>query len=165
MLKNLFNRFCAPKSQPRPRVESLRLYKKDDKYFADPTNTREIDDFEFHSEIAGKLNSYQSMVDSLRSTVGPLEGSEHDLNERPDVVAVNDFPMGEKTVDAAITTRGSQGHLGELSANVSDSTGMVSIKENRSQYSNYQNFADAQVKLGVENAYDEDYIKVRVEHR
>ena len=162
MLKYLMNRFRS-KSSSRPQYESARLYKKDGNYHADPLNVEEIDKFESHKQLAAELNGYIRFMDKIRHDVIPLEGSELDLNERPDVVAVNDFAIDGKSVDVALRSHGEGANTSKrMNARVTDSRGSIEIEERDHLYTQYIDFETEARSIKVLNEKDESYVTVSI---
>jgi hypothetical protein len=82
---------------------------KDGRFFADPTNLDQLDDFRAHEAAAEELNAQRDLLAKIRSTLVPLDGSELDKNPREGIIAVTGLAVDGKSVDAVVSANRNKG--------------------------------------------------------
>ncbi len=96
-----------------------------------------------------------------KTKIQPLEGSELDLNERPEVVAVRNFDIDGQSVDAALSTGD---RITKLNARVRSCGKTLGIRQFDGGLTQSFEFETNSRVIKVETESDNDYVLVRIDN-
>jgi hypothetical protein len=131
-------------------------------------DVRGLDKFEEHQAAAQELNGLLDQLDKVRTAVNPLEGSELDKNERPDVVAVDGLDVDGKSVDAVIVGRRENDEDNrsiKLEARMVDGNGPIIMEERDHFYTKYYDFKTESKRYEVEDKRDKSFVDVELQRK
>lgn len=162
MLKNLTSLNMSQR-WPVGTQENFRLYKEAGRYYADPKDLYELDNFKHHQTAATELNGFLDQIERVRAAVTALEGSNLDKIRRADVTVVEGLKLDGGEVDAVVAGRRKRTNdfsLVKTEAKVVDVNGTLLMEEQDHLHSKYYDFITSSKSYKVEDQREKDYVSV-----